>query len=106
MNNRDQEIKRAQEALRYNDTLILQKINASHRIAFSEKFPGQVEHILRLLTERLQNGLDKRDNVILDDIHTWKLTPHELCDLSTAVYKMYLVREGLKEHATARSIDE
>lgn len=106
MTDRDQEIKRAQEAARYNDTLILQKINASHRIAFSEKFPGQVEHILRLLTERLQNGLDKRDNVNLDDVNTWKLTPHELCDLSNAVYKMYLVREGLKEHASTRHINE
>lgn len=106
MNDRDQEIRRAQEKARYDDTIILQKINASHRIAFSEKFPGQVEHILRLLTERLQNGLDKRDNVNLDDVNTWKLTPVELYELSDAVYKMYLVREGLKEHVITRHINE
>lgn len=106
MTARDQEIKKAQEAARYNDTLILQKINASHRIAFADKFPGQVEHVLRLLTERLQNGLDKRDNVILDDVSTWKLSPSELYELSDAVYKMYLVREGLKADATTRHIDE
>ena len=106
MNDRDQEIRRAQEKARYDDTLILQKINATHRIAFSEKFPGQVEHILRLLTERLQNGLDKRDNVNLDDVNTWKLTPNELYELSDAVYKMYLVREGLKEHVITRRINE
>lgn len=106
MNDRDQEIKRAQEAARYNDTLILQKINASHRLAFTEKFPGQIEHILRLLTERLQNGLDKRDNVNLDDVKTWKLSPGELYELSDAVYKIYLVREGLKSDATTRHIDE
>lgn len=106
MNDRDQEIKRATEAARYNDTLILQKINASHRIAFSEKFPGQVEHILRLLTERLQNGLDKRDNVVLDDVNTWKLTPNELYELSDAVYKIYLIREGLKTDVIPRHINE
>lgn len=106
MNDRDQEIKRATEQARFNDTLILQKINASHRIAFSEKFPGQCEHVLRLLMERLQNGLDKRDNVVLDDVNTWKLTPSELYELSDSVYKMYLVREGLKKDAITRSIDE
>ena len=106
MNSKDREILRAQELAKYNDTLILQKINASHRIAFSEKFPGQVEHILRLLSERLQAGLDKRDNVNLDDINTWKLTPSELCDLSNAVYKMHLVREGLKNNVDSRSVDE
>lgn len=106
MNTRDQEIKRAQEKARYDDTLILQKINASHRVAFSEKFPGQVEHILRLLTERLQNGLDKRDNVNLDDVSTWKLTPNELYELSDAVYKIYLIKEGLKTNAIPRNIDE
>lgn len=106
MNERDQEIKKAQESARYSDTLILQKINASHRVAFSEKFPGQVEHILRLLTERLQNGLDKRDNVSLDDVSTWKLSPSELYELSDSVYKLYLVREGLKSNVVTRHINE
>lgn len=106
MNPRDREIIKAQEESKVRETIILQKINASHRIAFAEKFPGQIEHILRLLTERLQNGLDKRDNVNLDDINTWKLTPSELCDLSQAVYKIYLVREGLKHNADSRHIDE
>ena len=46
MTARDTEIRRAQEASRVSDTLILQKINASHRVAFAEKFPGQIEHIL------------------------------------------------------------
>jgi hypothetical protein len=101
---RDIEIKQAQEKARMQDTLIMQKINASHRVAFAEKFPGQIEHILRLLTERFQNGLDKRDNVDLDKIDTWKLMPNELNDLASAVYKIYLVKRGLD--ADSRHIDE
>ena len=104
MQHRDTEIKQAQEKARLQDTLIMQKIDASHRVAFAEKFPGQIEHILRLLTERLQNGLDKRDNVDLDDIDTWKLLPKELNDISDAVYKIYLVKRGLD--ADSRHIDE
>ena len=96
MTSRDSEIRQAQEHARHNDTLILQKINASHRIAFSEKFPGQCEHILRLLTERLQAGLDKRDGVLIEDVSTWKLSPEELKDLSKALEAIYFVHKSLK----------
>jgi hypothetical protein len=94
---RDAEIHRAQEAAKVSDTLILQKINASHRLAFAEKFPGQIEHILRLLTERLQAGLDKRDGVELDNPNTWKLSSKELSDLSTAIHHIYIVKEKLRD---------
>ena len=93
---RDNIIRQAQENAKYNETLILQKINASHRMAFNEKFPGQLEHILRLLTERLHVGLDKRDNVVLDDKTTWKLTPTELKELSQAIEAIYFIRKDLK----------
>ena len=106
MTARDGEIRQAQEHARHNDTLILQKINASHRIAFQEKFPGQIEHILRLLTERLQAGLDKRDNVVLEDVSTWKLTPAELHDLASAIRDVFEVRQQVRvEDAINRSID-
>ena len=97
MNDRDQEIRRAQEKARYDDTLILQKINASHRVAFAEKFPGQIEHILRLLTERLQAGLDKRDGVDINDPDTWKMSSKELSDLSTAIHHIYIVKEKIRD---------
>jgi len=42
---------------------IMQKVNAAHRESFAQKYEGQIEHILRLLCERLQAGLDKRDGV-------------------------------------------
>jgi hypothetical protein len=97
MTARDAEIRRAQEAVKVSDTLILQKINASHRVAFAEKFPGQIEHVLRLLTERLQAGLDKRDGVELDNPDTWKMSSKELSDLSTAIHHIYIVKEKLKD---------
>ena len=93
---RDAEIRRATEAAKVSDTLILQKINASHRVAFAEKFPGQLEHILRLLTERLQAGLDKRDGVDIADPDTWKMTPSELAAMSHAIVDIYSVKEQLK----------
>jgi len=94
---RDSQIHQAQQERMTRDTLILQKINATHRIAFAEKFPNQVEHILRLLTERLQSGLDKRDGVELDNPDTWKMDCRELADLSIAIANIYSVREKLKD---------
>jgi len=94
---RDSEIRRATESAKVSDTLILQKINASHRLAFAEKFPGQIEHILRLLTERLQAGLDKRDGVDLDDPDTWKMHPDELAAMATAIHHVYIVKEKLRD---------
>ena len=93
---RDTMIHQAREDAKVKETLILQKINASHRVAFAEKFPGQCEHILRLLTERLQAGLDKRDGVIVDDVKTWKLSPTELKDISQALEAVYFVHKDLK----------
>jgi len=93
---RDTMIHQAREDAKVKDTLILQKINASHRVAFAEKFPGQCEHILRLLTERLQAGLDKRDGVLIEDVSTWKLSPQELKDLSKALEAIYFVHKSLK----------
>ena len=92
---RDAEIHRAQEAAKVSDTLILQKINATHRVAFAEKFPGQLEHILRLLTERLQAGLDKRDGVDIADPNTWRMHPSELAAMSQAIVNIYTVKEQL-----------
>jgi len=93
---RDSVIRQAQQQAKTSDTLIMQKINASHRLAFAEKFPGQLEHILRLLTERLHLGLDKRDGVVVTDTSTWKLSASEICDLADALQKIHQVRENLR----------
>jgi len=79
------------------DIKILQKVNQANREAFREKFPGQLEHCLRLISERLQAGLDKRDGVILSNPETWKLLPHEIAELSSSMYYIYCIRAGLEE---------
>ena len=79
------------------DTKILQKVNAAHRVAFAEKYPGQVEHCLRLLSERLQAGLDKRDGVDINDVSTWRMSPSELADLSEAIFYLHQIRESFTD---------
>lgn len=96
MTGREQEIKAAQDAARYNDTLILQKVNASHRIAFADKYPNQVEHILRLITERLQLGLTKLEGTDLQNPKTWILSCDEIESLAQAMFYIHQVRQDLK----------
>ena len=76
------------------DVKILQKVNAAHRDAFSQKYPGQVDHCLRLVMERLQAGLDKRDGVDITVLETWRLMPNELVDLAEAAYYLNEIRRG------------
>jgi hypothetical protein len=77
------------------DTRILQKVNRIHRDAFTEKFPGQVEHCLRLVMERLQAGLDKRGSVDIAAPDTWILTTAEIADLSEAAERLHNIRREL-----------
>lgn len=76
------------------ETRIMQKVNAVQRIGFSEKYPGQVEHCLRLVMERLQLGLDKRDGVDPANPNTWKLSSQEILDLATGAKLLNDIRSG------------
>lgn len=89
------------------DTIILQKVNRHHRDAFQEKFPGQLEHILRLITERLHLGLDKRQGVDVQNPQTWILSPQEIRDMAEAIMFIQNIRttitatkdtNGLSDH--------
>ena len=73
------------------DTIIMGKVNAAHREAFREKFPGQIEHMLRLISERLQAGLDKRSGVVIQDSTTWILSAEQILQLSQAMRNVYLI---------------
>ena len=72
----------------------MQKVNAIHREAFSEKFPGQVEHCLRLTMERLQAGLDKRGDVDIANPDTWRMSTAELEQLAQTAYLLNGIRKG------------
>ena len=76
------------------DVKILQKVNAASREAFGVKYPGQVEHCLRLVMERLQAGLDKRDGVDVGDPDTWRMSTQELRDLAHAAELLNSIRQS------------
>ena len=76
------------------DVKILQKVNATHREAFNAKYPGQVEHCLRLTMERLQAGLDKRGEVAVDNPETWRMSTVELQELAHTAYLLNEIRRG------------
>ena len=95
MSTRDTEIRRAVEARAVQDVKILQKVNQANREGFSQRYPGQVEHCLRLTMERLQAGLDKRDGVQVDDPATWRMGTVELYELAQTAYYLNEIRKGL-----------
>lgn len=98
-NARDAIIDQAQQQRMTRDTLILQKVNAAHREAFVQKFPGQVEHILRLIAERLQAVLTKKPDS-MSDPSTWITTAQEIESLSAAMHSVYQVhKEITNEHS-------
>ena len=73
------------------DLRIAKKIVAGQSAVFRDRFPSQVEQCLRLLTERLQAGLDKRNGVIIDTPTTWRMTAQELTALALAVEAIHNV---------------
>jgi len=76
------------------DVKILQKVNAASREAFGVKYPGQVEHCLRLIMERLQAGLDKRDGIDVARPETWRMSTVEILDLTHAAQLLNEIRRG------------
>jgi len=103
---RDGHIFQATEAARARDTLILQKVNKAHREAFKTRFPGQIEHILRLTAERLQAMLTAKPES-LSNPDTWVATAAEIRDLSEALYYLAQINKdnpipgeaGVQSHA-------
>ena len=77
------------EAARVADVRIEQKVMAAHREAFHQKFPGQVEHCMRLIAERLQTGLRKDQPV--------ELMATEIESLSHALNLIYTIHCDLKD---------
>lgn len=89
---RDGMIHNAVEARRADDTKILQKVNAANREAFLVRFPGQLEHCMRLISERLQYCLGKPEGMLLQDPASWPASASEIADLSEALRNLEEVR--------------
>jgi len=89
---RDQEIDKATQERQVKDTIILQKVNKAHRDAFKTRFPGQIEHCMRLTAERLQAILTNKPSD-LSDPETWKCTAQEIHDLSHGLYYLSIINQ-------------
>lgn len=91
-NDEIQKAVKAKEDIMYQETKILQKVNKAHREAFKERFPGQVEHCMRLTAERLQALLTKKPSD-LTDTSTWSGTPEEILQLSHGLYYLSIMNQ-------------
>ena len=89
---RDGMIHAAQQARAVDDTKILQKVNAVNREAFTQRFPNQIEHHMRLISERLQGCLTKPQTFVLDRPDSWPASADEIFALSHALKNLNEVR--------------
>ena len=89
---RDGIIHQAQQERMVRDTVILQKVNAAHREAFKQRFPGQVEHCMRLTAERLQAILTRKPTDLADP-ETWTSTADEISHLSQALWHLSVISQ-------------
>ena len=80
-------IHQAQQERIARDTIIMQKINGAHRDAFRTRFPGQIEHCMRLTAERLQAILTRKPTDLADP-STWNCTAEEIRDLTIALDRL------------------
>lgn len=89
---RDGMIHNAVETRRADDTKIMQKVNAVNRESFVQRFPNQIEHHMRLVSERLQACLLKPEGTVLHDPDTWPAGADEIFALSHALRNLNEVR--------------
>lgn len=80
-------IDQTRQAEQVRETLIMQKVNQAHREAFKQRFPAQIEHIMRLTAERLHNILLRKPED-LGNPDTWTCSAHEIRDLSEALHRL------------------
>lgn len=95
MNNpalRDGMIHNAVEARRADDTKIMAKVNAAHREGFKARFPGAIEHNMRLINERLQHCLSKAPGIDLADPESWTATTADIAALAQAIWHLEQTR--------------
>lgn len=74
------------------DIRIRQKVGAAQRQAFGERYPGQVEHCLRLILECLQACLVKRGDQDPAQPESWTLSTQEIADLAQAAHNLDHIR--------------
>lgn len=91
------EIRQAQAARQAQDTKIAQKVMAAHREAFVLRFPGQIEHCLRLTAERLQACLIKQSGVEPGQPETWTATADDILALSRSLESLWIIHRDQQQ---------
>lgn len=89
---RDAVIHNAVETRRARDVKIMQGINQAHREAFVVRLPGQIEHSMRLIAERLIACLSKPAGTQLEDPGTWPARADEIQNLTQALWQLEQLR--------------
>ena len=103
---RGADIRAAVERRRADETKILQNVNAANRDAFLQKFPGQLEHCMRLISERLHHCLNKPQGIDLSKTETWPADSSVLADLAHAISgPLAASRPAVRDEATGRTRD-
>lgn len=99
---RDGMIHAATEQRRARDVKIMQGINQAHREAFVVRLPGQLEHSMRLIAERLIAVLAKPPGTVLEQPSTWCADPGQIAHLAESLWHLELVRQHwpVPEHIT------
>lgn len=85
------EIRSAIAAKETQDVRIAQKVLQAHREAFRERFPGQIEHALRLTAERLQSMLHKPEGFVMQDPGTWPADSEQIRNMAMALESLYTI---------------
>lgn len=86
-------LRQREENQRTQDTLILQKVNQSYRTAFRQRFPGQIEHCMRLVAERLQAVLLNKPETLADP-KTWAASPADILALCQSLDRLAQLNHG------------
>jgi hypothetical protein len=83
----------ASEQRRARDVKIMQGINQAHREAFVVRLPGQLEHSMRLIAERLIAVLAKPPGTVLEQPDTWPADAGQIAHLAESLWHLELVRQ-------------
>jgi dihydrodipicolinate synthase/N-acetylneuraminate lyase len=86
-------VNQAQQERMARDTKIMQKVNQANREAFTQRFPGQIQHCMRLVAERLQAVLTRKP-ADLTDPETWTATAQEIRELTEALHYLSLLNRA------------
>jgi len=89
---RDAAIHNAVETRRARDVKIMQGVNQAHREAFVIRLPGQIEHSMRLIAERLIACLSKPEGTQLEDPATWPASADDIHSLTQALWQLEQLR--------------